>query len=500
MKKILIIAVLFLPVFLQGQIIKVKETVSDSKFPEITWFTTGKIDTTGFKVFRASVKEKIFTGINTIHYVHPFENSDTVEFAVVDTTLVKKGIFLYYIEVSVNGKTVRSAVATGHNFGLLPRPGVTAFTATPLKDRKAVRLNWRLNYTQTVSSLELYRSNSFDTGYIKISDLPADTTGFTDVIPRANEPWFYYLVVNDFFGGKRPSTRIPAFATFAEKPFRPQNFNGKFSNDTATLTWKNTGKNIIGYRIYRSLEEGPFRQLNDMAQTLKENVKFTDVSPELKAAKKVSYYVRNVSDGFVESVSSDTLTFYIPEHEPVFPPETLDYVNGDDGNIKLLWMPPIKGTAYAYNIYLIDNNKDTLKLNNEKLGQNYYIDTILRLPGKYRYEVESIGFGNKTSDNRASITVYRYNPKVHIILNLKKKNNGIEISWKRSLNNHVVKLKLYKKQDTGKAVLKKSFDGNVDTVYLDTKVNKGDSYLYILMAELDNGNEVIANEGVEMIF
>lgn len=499
MKKILIFILLGCPFLINGQNILLKKAVSDSNFPKIIWFTTQHVDTTDFKVFRASLKNKIFKEIETISYAKPSEISDTTEFIVVDTSLTKKGIYLYYTEAQINGKTAKSQTAIGHNYGLLPKPQIVQFKATPLKDRKAVKLTWKLNYAQTVSSLELFRSKTFNDGYIKITDIPADANEITDVIPKANEAWFYFIKINDFFGGQFVSVRIPAFATFSEKPFRPQNISGKFSGDSVYLNWKNTGKNSTGYRIYRSTNGKAFILINEMIQNSAENIKFTDFSAETEKAVNLAYYAVNVSDGFKDSNSSDTVNLYIPEHEPVLPPETVDCISNESGDIKLFWVPPEKGKTFAYNVYLKNPSGKKFKLNKNKLSQNYFIDTISRPEGKYIYEIESIGFGNKVSAGRARAVTYRYKPRIHLIVNLIKRNSGIEISWKKSLNKHIKKIKLYKKSSNGKTALLKTFSNN-DTIYLDKNLNRGTAYIYIIKAVSDNNKEIILNEGSEIIW
>jgi hypothetical protein len=497
-KTIKIFFLILFPSLLFGQGITLMKTISDSDYPEITWHTSIKIDTTAFQVYRAKVDNNQFNEIHTIHFANKTEGDDTLMFTVIDTSLLQKGLYIYYIEAVSNGNPVKSEKAYGHNFGILPRPQLAFFKSTPLDDRKAVKLDWKLNFKQTVSSLELFRSKNYDTGYIKITDLGPEMETFTDITPLANEAWFYYMVIHDYFGNQIPGVRIPAFATFAEKPIRPQNINGHFKNDTLHLNWANTGKNIIGYRVYRSINNKPFRLITEMVQELKGEVEFSDLSVELQKALNVNYYVRNVSDGFIESNSSDTLYFYLPEHGKILPPTELDQITDNDGNLKLLWKPSLESHTQAFNVYLVNPNMDTSRLNNTPLRQNFFVDTVYRTEGKYKYEIESIGIANKASQKRISTTVYRYKPQIHVIIDLKKRKDGLEISWKRALNKHVAKILLYKKYGNNKAVLKKSFSNEEDIVYLDTKVSRGNTYLYKLKAVMDNGDEIIINDGVEM--
>jgi len=500
MKRILVILSIILPVFTIAQNnVWVKEVNSDLNTPEITWITTGSIDTMDFHIFRSALKDTVFYEIHTTHYVKPYENSDTLEFTMFDTTLTKKAIYLYYIKAHSGDKVIASETAMAHNFGYIPPPQLNSFTATPLTDRKAIKLGWKISYIQTVSSMELFRSKSWDTGYVKIADLSPDMADFTDVAPIANEPLFYFITIHTYFGNTIKSVRTPAYATFAEKPFPPHNLHAAFKNDSVIIDWTNVGKNIIGYRVYRSIGDQPFHLMNDMNNGVGEKIVFIDTGKELKKAIKLRYYVRNVSDGFAESNITDTISFYLAEHEPVFPPEEVDFIRDNYGNIKFMWVEPDKGLTTGYNIYLISNG-DTVKLNKTVLKNNFFTDSVYRSKGKYRYEVEGVGLNDKVSDLRTPVTVYRYNPQIHVIVDLKKGPSGIIASWKHPLNPHVDKILLYKQFDKTEAAVIKSFAATADVTFTDKHVKKGTTYLYKLVAQMENGDKIVVNDGVQLSF
>ncbi len=499
MKKLIILSILLIPFLIKAQPVSVKKVDNSANYTIITWFTVGNIDTTAFKIFRATVKDKVFNQIETIHSGNPAQNkNDTSYFYVTDTTLTQKAIYLYYITIKRNGKEVVSETALAHNFGYIPSPQVVEFKATPVTDRKAVTLNWKLSYPQTVSSLTLYRSLQYDTGYIKVADLASDMSTFTDVAPIANEPMFYTLVVHTYFGADVTSVRIPAFATFAEKPIKPVNIHGVYHNDSVILDWTNVGKNIIGYRVYRSIDNKPYFLINDMGNGTTEKVVFADAGKVVKNSVNLSYYIKNVSDGFMESESSDTLSFYLANHEPVLPPTVVDHIADDNGNIKLFWVQPEKGLTTGYNVYLVTPQGDTSKLNKEVLSQNHFVDTVYRKEGKYKYEIEGVGYNNKTSTLRTPATVFRYAPKVHVMIDLKKGPGGIVVSWKHPQNKNIDKLILYKQAETEKPVILKTFDPAQDVSFTDKNVEKGKVYQYRLSAKLADGEKIEANNGVQM--
>ena len=199
MKKIYLILLFILPILLSAQNVTLKKTICNSDYPEIYWQTTSTPDTNEFKIFRKGVDEEIFLEVYTIHYSYMLENSDTTEFVLIDTSLVEKGLYFYFIQTKIGGKKIQSETAIANNFGLLPKPQIVFFKANPVKNRKAIQLNWKLNYNKTVSSIALYRSSNYDSNYIKITDLSADAVTFTDVVTKSNEPWYYFMIINDYF-------------------------------------------------------------------------------------------------------------------------------------------------------------------------------------------------------------------------------------------------------------------------------------------------------------
>ncbi len=500
-KKLLILIILTVcfPLFTEAQYVSVKKVDNSANYPMITWFTVGEIDTTAFQIYRTTIKEIKFKPIKTIHSTNPAkQSSDTSYFYVTDTTLTKKGIYLYYIKIAQNGREVISETALGHNFGYIPSPQVISFHAIPLTDRKAVKLEWEINSSNTISSLQLYRSKSYDTGYIKIADLAADMHSFTDVIPLANEPWFYFLMIQTYFGNHVSSVRIPAFATFAEKPYKPYNLHGTYQHDSIILGWTKVGQNIIGYKVYRSIGKQPFRLITEMEDATSNQIVFDDLSDAVKNNVRLRYFVRNVSDGFVESTSSDTLSFYLANHESVLPPSVVDYIFDNKGNPKFLWVTPKKGLTTGYNIYLINQRGIPVKLNDTVLTNNFFVDTVYRGKGKYTYKIEGVGYNGKTSKYQYPVTIYRYNTAIHIIINLKKYGKGIQISWKHPLNTHIKEVLLYRQSDSLKPVLLKKTPATENIRFTDINVTEGKTYLYKLTVIMADGEEIQANNGVQM--
>ena len=495
MKKFLFLIVL-INFSLQAQVIRVYETVSDTRHPELTWQSIQPVDTVEFQIFRASVRDKQFKEIHPLHYTEPVENTDTLLFRVVDTVPAKKGIYLYYIQVFRNGKPQKSATAMAHNLGVLPKPQIIAFKAEPLTDRKAVRLRWKLNYDESVSSISLYRSRSYDGDYEKIADLGPQETEYIDIVPLANEPWFYFMELNNYFGGKSLSVRTPAFATFKEKPFPPQDLTVEQAGDSIVLQWRNVGNNIVGFRVYRSIGKQPFMLMHDMIPSGgKRYIRFVDTTREARSAVELRYYVRNVSDGFVESNITDTVRLYLPAREAVYPPAQTDYVLLPGGKIKLLWVPDERGIITGYRVYEVKNGKSE-PLSKDLISTNYF---TVEHPGNglHIYEIEGVGIEGKTSEKRARISIHILPSEPEVLLNLQKQNEGIKITWHTPAGRNIRRLILYRQTGNDAPVRLKTFAPGED-VYLDKQVKRGKVYMYFMQAEMKDGSKRDLNNAVEM--
>ena len=496
MKNISILLLILVPLLTRSQVITVKESRSENHHPDITWQYPEFLDSTDFTVLRAKVKDKVFTPVKTFHYIDK-SSPDTTLFVIVDTTLTEKGIYIYKVQVPINGKQVESQIALGHNYDILPRPRLKFFKAVSLTDHKGVKLTWEFNYNETLRSLELYRSKKYDKGYIKIMDLPADATEYIDYVDIANEAWFYFLKPYDYFGELLPSTRIPVIPTFGDKPMAPLNFIGKKNGESIVLKWQNPNP-VKSYKVFRKTDkENDFQQITDLVLNDATNIIFTDSSEILKDVLTVEYCVTNVNDAFLESTYSDTLKFYILEHEKVLPPSTIDHF-WEGKKLKIVWERPREGMTLGFNVYMTDPAGKTTLLTDKPIGKNYYIDSVFRPAGKYTYSIEGVGYKGKKSEQKGNIVIKRSKVKFHIIINLRRVKNGIEISWDPIADKPVKKYLLYKKSGNGKLILKKSFPPDEVVKYTDLKVSKGTNYLYMLKAELQNGETIEVNQGVSL--
>ncbi|MDT8308057.1 MAG: hypothetical protein RQ866_00905 [Bacteroidales bacterium] len=499
MNRYLFSVLLFLlPWWLSAQGIRAYRSDSEGEVPRVMWFTHDIIDTLPFEVYRSPIGEDEFLQIATVK--RTWIKQDTTIFVVFDTTIVEPNIYRYYITVFNEADTLISELVFAHTMGYIAPPYLVNFTASSAKDRKAIVLNWKLNENRTVQSLSLFRSRSYDDGYELVTVLSGDATHYVDEVPRANEPWFYFLLIKDFFGYQMPGVRIHGFSNFAEVPFPPQDMTVSYHETGIKVKWRGIGDNIIGYNLYRKVDENPgFIRIISQYYAPGEWIEVTDTIVYPPETQSLAYFCTAVSDGFKASNAGDTVFLNLAVNIPVPPPGDLDYFRSDRGYPMLLWRSQEENNYVAgYNVYRIDLNREDLpvKLNRNLLlyTTNHFTDTTLQEEGRYRYEVESVSITGEESALRISVDI-QYDPlNIVLLISSTQNKSGITLQWQPITSVEVKNLFLYRQQGDKQPVLLSKV-ANVKGKYLDNKTTGGTSYIYTVWAELKNGTKILVNEG-----
>ena len=496
MKKISAIILLFaLPVLIIAQNIPVLRSVSGTGYPELTWYSFQHGLKPGYSVFRAPVGTDDFRPVNTTRLFS--ERNDTTFFTVSDTTLEKKGLYMYYIEVSdPKGTVLKSDVIYGHNMGSIPSPAVTDFTATSDTTRKALHIRWKLNYSFSVKSFALFRSRHYDRDFVCVATLPADTTGYTDPVAVSNEPYFYFLLISDYFGYQLPSVVIHGICTYAEKPYPPQDFAAAGSGEAVRLSWRRLGSNVIGYRVFRSGTEGRFTQISPMLPP-DSLASYTDTTANIPGVTRARYYAVAVSDGYLDSNPTDTLEVALPWNTVVEAPAEADHVIDSAGHIMLLWTLPETPGVSGYNVYRSYRNSEPRKINSVLIPAetNTFTDNNPMGYGAYDYYIESVG---PTGRSSAAQTVVHANlpvPGYHVVLTAVASDQGIVISWAPPGFPDLDAFYFYRKEGSAPARMAAMVKPGAGT-WTDSGVKPGVSYIYTLVAEFRDGGRLLVNDGI----
>jgi hypothetical protein len=483
-------------VLLHAQQIRGLRSNSQSDFPLLQWYMTNHFDSLGFQIFRAAHDDNNFLEIQTRR--NQFFYSDTLILEISDTSLTTNGIWQYYILAKTSdGAAIYSDIMYAHNMGYLSPPEVFNFSTRPATDTKAIELNWELRSPATVVSQTLFRSRNFDDGYEWVTNLPANARSYTDPVTRANEPWFYFILIKDFFGYQPPGTRVHGFATFAEKPSTPIKLNANRQGNDIQLSWINTGDNTFGYRIYRRINgtggffpaEGPFYLPGEQIYRIDSMA----VEPDTRI---LEYYCVSISDGYLESIPSDTIIMYIAENFMVNSPRELDYIVQPDGKVLTFWTPADDFSGISgYNVYRKLNDEPIEKVNRAILTDNYFLDTLPKEQGIIKYQVEALNFAEKPSDTRTEIYLEYNIPVYKLVLSCSQVQNGLMLEWVPIRMEGLKSLQIYRQKDDEETALLTTVLNEKGT-YTDTRTLPGSSYIYFVIAEKENGDLIMINDGI----
>jgi hypothetical protein len=496
MKKILIITTIILvPLLSKPQQVTGYQSSSRSNHPAVTWIASGLPDTIAFDVFRAPHGTQRFQQIYT--WQNHFLRSDTLFLIITDTTLTEKGIWEYHVRLNLpDGRTLNSEVMMAHNMGYIPPPRIVNLETAPVADQKAITLTWELRNPETVVNQSIYRSYRFEDGYELIATVSSQTRQYTDPVSRSNEPWFYFILIKDFFGYQPPGVRVFGISEYAEQPFPPQDFSAATTGDDIAFNWRKVGDNIFNYRLYRRVnQQGWFFPVGDPFFIPGANISKTIPAGLTDETTSLEFYCTSISDGYIESSPSDTVQLYFPANVVVLPPAQVDHIVNADGTVTLLWPAREDGAVAGYNVYRGMGDTPFQKLNSEPLLENIFHDQPVGVTGKIIYQVESVNIAGKPSALRTEVVVEREPMVVKLVLSCSQVRNGIQLEWAPLSLEGIKTLQIYRQKDDNEPSLLSRVENSRGT-YTDSRAVAGETYIYIVMAEMNDGRVIMVNDGV----
>ena len=195
---------------------------SKQEFPSqvvVRWFVTGESSLSSFNLYRRVYGRGEYERMNIERGFNV--SQDTVYLIASDTSVHNPALYEYYVRpLDIYGNSgPESDIVSAGTLGSISYPVPDYLNARGGEKDHQIKVSWKFSETGYLSSIGLYRSKSFDGGFIRIARLsPADTT-YTDMVPVANENYWYYLVVNGPDGSGLPTAKVSAmFSNNGEKP------------------------------------------------------------------------------------------------------------------------------------------------------------------------------------------------------------------------------------------------------------------------------------------
>ena len=427
-----------------------------------------------------------------------YNKGDSLFLVMNDVSTEPRTVYEYYIVPLDRLENAGTASATTIVSGFMSSdiPVIRRFDVSQGENDHTMRLYWSYKNPGLVRSISIFRSDVYDSAYVKVAEVAAGDSVYIDHVPGAMENYYYYLVLQGIMNRSFPSAKVGGHAVNTTAPDPPADIAGKPTENGTLVFWKHEDPVVTGYYIYR--DQGlndSLQQISGFIPATGEMMSFTDTSRTLSGNQSYRYAVVAVNDGYQLSGLSEVVTI-----RPAIPTNVLTPTNlrggWIDGSVLLVWddMNPQDEFLTGYNVYRKSSTSSFSKINARLIlfNVNTFADTAIVEGNHYEYAVTAVD--ESGSESLQSTTVHADIPMVTKQpariddLRLATNPEGILLSWPAESADKTEKIRVYRYEAGQKPVMVADVPGDTFT-YEDRKISKGHLYFYFLM--------VISAEGTE---
>jgi fibronectin type 3 domain-containing protein len=469
----------------------------------VRWYVTGESSLNSFLVYRRVFGKGEYQRLDIERGFNI--SQDTVYLIASDTEVQNPALYEYYIRpLDIYGNSgPESEAVTAGTLGSVSYPVPDYFNARGGEKDHRVELSWKFNETEYLRSIELYRSKSYDDGYMRIARLSPNDTSFTDIVPVANENFWYYLITGGPNGNSPPSAKVSAmFRNSGEKPLPPEETGAESIKNGVMVYWSCQEPYTKGFYVYRYIyETAEFEQVSGLIPAGAEIYSFADTARYLQGNEVYRYAVRTVNDVDQISDFSETASASPGKKATVGSPMNLRITRRDKG-ILLIWddMRTTEPVLLGYKIFRKedpDGRYELLPGDTLKNELNFYWDTTLVTGKAYRYTVTAIDFYGNESPQSVSVS---YLPEASTviapeILRAVNTKDGILVSWGQVTDENAVAVKVYRSRPGMNPLPVITLQKTSDE-YLDKSVSDGELYTYEISVISEGDRESLHSSGV----
>jgi fibronectin type 3 domain-containing protein len=484
-------------------VFKFKQELADEIY--LQWYVTEQRKLSTFalyrRVFGLGEYEKIQAkkGYNVL--------KDTLFIMAVDSTVKNPGYYEYYLkpmDIYGNPGPSSDVISAG------PMTDATLTVPRYLRARGSeknheVNLSWKFGNSKYIRGIELYRSANFDSGYVKIAQLPSTDTSYVDAVPIANEVFYYYMQIQGPFEKTYPSAKISAmFKKAGDKPAPPSETAAETVRGGVKVYWTYTEPYIKGFFVFRYVyEKAAYEQVSGLIPPGSKIYSFTDSSKSLTGNQEYRYAIKAVND--VEQLSDFSVSASATAGIKATVVTPLNLSAGrKENSVLLIWddLSKAEPNLLGYKVYRKEmNEKNFTLLPNDTLARskNYYSDSTAVEGKSYAYAVSAIDFyGNESAK---SLSAYYDKEQVVItpptIIRAVNTDEGILVVWGQVADKNISAFKLYRGSAEGNAAVIATIKPENDQ-YLDKTAIKGLLYIYLISTVTGEGKESIKSSGVSV--
>ncbi len=443
------------------------------------------------KIFRCNYMQTDFTEIAP--FVGLSNSHDSLFIGVIDTLVRIKNIYQYYaVPYDLYGNPGNPS-DTIRIINLINKAEsyIEALHTESIDSINSIEITWKCEVPEFLRTIDIYKSENYDKGYRHLGSVAPNDTSFMDNQVNPITTYFYYLIINNAYGQSIPSARITGMLGPVRKAEAPRELKAEAEKSVVVLTWRKPTADTRGYYIYRSeMNLGDsLTQITDIILTDSLNVEYID---SLKNVRSISlnYAVKSANTSYDISPFSEDV-YVTPDIKLTLETPINLRAKYNDGKILLTWtdVQERDRNILGYNLYrklLKTDGTDSTALvlingKSEDNSLNYFDDSTAEEGYTYLYTVESFSIGESKSilSAPAQIEVPVFRPVSISSLNIARTNDGVTISWNRTMQDNIKEYRLYRLTQTSTTVLVTTLPSDTET-YLDKNAPKGESCFYAL--------------------
>ncbi len=376
-------------------------------------------------------------------------------------------------------------------------PIIRRLNVTTGKEDHSVVVTWNFNHVNMVRSIGIYRSDNFDSGFVKIAEVPPLDTTYTDRVTGAMENYYYYLVLQGIMNRSYPSAKVGGHSFNHTVPAPPSDVGAEPVKGGVKVYWSHLDPNVTGYYIYRDLGlNDTLQQISRLIKPDREIMSYTDTSATLTGNRTFTYAVRSVNDSYLMSMLSEKVSAQPDIQTVVVSPSNLRG-GYSGGKVLLVWddMNTTDENLLGYNVYRKKTGSSNYsKINPEMLlfSTNTYTDSTLANGTGYDYAVTALDLSKSESPKSKIFTV-----KIPAVESTADAPSGFRVSrgkgsailtWTRVDDDNLGQYAIYRYLPGSKPQLVTKVQPDTFT-YEDKTVKNGTLYFYYMTAISKTGRE-----------
>lgn len=447
----------------------------------LQWILREKVAIGGFEVYRRDNLKGDFYPVKVpVGYAH---NLDTTFVFVNDTLAKHYEVYEYKLRPYdlLGNKGAFTATTKVNTFTTADLPFLRKFKAVAFTNRE-IKLSWVIDFKPFIRNIQITRSVSFDSGFVAIAEVsPRDST-YTDVLSGSMENYYYRLVIHGPDGMTLPTSSTFVLYESKLKPEAPQNVTFRTVDRGVELSWEDLQRNVFGYYIFRREKNEGFIQISEPVMVNpKGQYHYVDTTLSLHGDRTYDYAVKTISDSYVLSQFSDTVTVR-PDIEVLIEIPQNFRGRKADNKVYLFWDDMTDPNLMGYKVFRKKTFETEFTMLHDSLlpaGTNHFIDSSMEKGYAYDYALKAYSFfGSKSNfSHPLQFKFYLNLPTPPSGVKAHKVHEGIRIMWGDVVTNDLEGFNLYRYSTGSKPTRITTVAANRHD-FLDPHVERGQLYFY----------------------